>query len=48
MTAPANLLAGLPRHLPSEVFTALLEGPAVCIERIVSHGHSLAEGFGYD
>ena len=28
--------------------TTLLEGPSLCIERIVSHGHASAEGFWYD
>jgi cupin 2 domain-containing protein len=48
LTTPANLLADLPRHLPEELFTTLLEGNAVRIERNVSHGHASAEGFWYD
>ena len=48
MTTPANLFADVPQHLPGELFTTLLEGPSLCIERIVSHGHASAEGFWYD
>ena len=45
---PSNLLADLPAHLPDELFTTLLDAPAVRIERIVSHGHASPEGFWYD
>ena len=48
MTTPMNLFADLPRHLPGELFTDLLEDPNVRIERIVSHGHASPEGFWYD
>jgi cupin 2 domain-containing protein len=43
-----NLLAGLPVQLPTELFTVLLQAPAVRIERIVSQGHASPEGFWYD
>src|SRR5947209_20554281 len=43
-----NLFADLPRHLPDELFTTLLEAADVRIERIVSHGHASPEGFWYD
>ena len=43
-----NLLADLPRHLPDELFTTLLEAANVRIERIVSHGHASPLGFWYD
>ena len=43
-----NLFVHLPRHLPDELFTKLLEDANVRIERIVSHGHASPEGFWYD
>ena len=45
---PTNLLANLPRDLPEELFTTLLQAPGIQIERIVSQGHKSAEGFWYD
>ena len=48
MTIPTNLLTDLPRHLPDELITTLLEAANVRIERIVSHGHASPEGFWYD
>ena len=48
MTSPSNLFAGLPRRLPAELFTTLLDAASVRIERIVSHGHASPEGFWYD
>jgi cupin 2 domain-containing protein len=45
---PTNLLTDLPRHLPDELITTLLEAANVRIERIVSHGHASPEGFWYD
>jgi cupin 2 domain-containing protein len=42
------LFAELPRHLPSELFTTLLDAANVRIERIVSHGHASPEGFWYN
>ena len=48
MTTPANLLAGLPRYLPDEFFSTLLEAASLRIERIVSYGHASPEGFWYD
>jgi cupin 2 domain-containing protein len=43
-----NLFVHLPRHLPDELFTTLLDAANVRIERIVSHGHASPEGFWYD
>jgi cupin 2 domain-containing protein len=43
-----NLFADLPRHLPNELFTALLTAVSIRIERIVSHGHVSPEGFWCD
>src|SRR5829696_214788 len=48
VTRPVNLLAGLPRQLPDELFTTLLEAAGVRVERIVSHGHASPPGFWYD
>jgi cupin 2 domain-containing protein len=43
-----NLFADLPKDLPAELFTTLLESAHVRIERIVSHGHASPAGFWYD
>jgi cupin 2 domain-containing protein len=43
-----NLYASIPPHLPDELIEALLETPAVRIERIVSHGQASPAGFWYD
>jgi cupin 2 domain-containing protein len=43
-----NLFVHLPRYLPDELFTTLLDAANVRIERIVSHGHASPEGFWYD
>ncbi len=43
-----NLLHPLPDDLSEEVFTELLRGDALRIERIVSDGHASPEGFWYD
>jgi cupin 2 domain-containing protein len=48
VTRSSNLFADLPRQLPDELFTTLLEAADVRIERIVSHGHASPEGFWYD
>ncbi len=48
MTGPSNLFADLPRRLPDELFTTLLEAANVRIQRIVSHGHASPAGFWYD
>ena len=45
---PTNILADLPRHLPAELVTTLLEAPNVRIERIISHGHASPPDFWYD
>lgn len=43
-----NLFADLPRHLPDELFTTLLDANGIRVERIVSHGQVSPEGFWYD
>ncbi len=48
MTIPVNLLNDLPRQLPDEFFTTLLEAVNLRIERIISHGHTSPEGFWFD
>ena len=48
MTISTNLFADLPSHLPTELFTTLLEAPNVRIERTVSYGHASPEVFWYD
>lgn len=45
---PANLFDNLPLRLPDELFTTLIQGPHVRIERIVSRAHASPEGFWYD
>lgn len=44
----ANLYEGLPRELPEERIDALLDVPAVRVERIVSRGHRSPDEFWYD
>jgi cupin 2 domain-containing protein len=48
MPAPANVLAGIPQSLPTELVQILAVGQAVRIERIISRGHRSDEGFWYD
>ena len=48
MTATSNLFANLPRHLPAELLTTLLQTANVRIERIVSLRHASPDGFWYD
>ncbi len=43
-----NLLNDLPTDMPAELVDVLAENRQIRIERIVSHGHSSAEGFCYD
>jgi cupin 2 domain-containing protein len=43
-----NLFADIPSGLSSEFFTTLIELNHLRVERIVSHGHALPEGFWYD
>ncbi len=43
-----NLRAAIPRALPDELATTLLQAKAVRIERIVSRGHASPAGFWYD
>ncbi len=45
---PTNLFADLPRDLPEEFFTTLLQVPGIQIERIVSHGDQSPPDFWYD
>jgi cupin 2 domain-containing protein len=48
MTRSSNLFADLPRQVPDELITTLIDAADVRIERIVSHGHVSPEGFWYD
>jgi cupin 2 domain-containing protein len=48
MSNHANLFADLPRHLPNELITTLLDAANVRIERIVSHGHASPADSWYD
>jgi len=48
MTIPGNVLTDLPKNLPDELITTLLESANVRIERIVSHGHASAPDFWHD
>ncbi|MCE9529206.1 MAG: cupin domain-containing protein [Planctomycetales bacterium] len=48
MTFPTNLFDDLPRQVPEEVFTKLLEADGIRIERIVSLGHASPPDFWYD
>ena len=43
-----NLHREIPVELPEELFTKLVGGASVRIERIVSRGHSSPAGFWYD
>lgn len=43
-----NLFAGLPASLPEERFDALVETPALRLERIVSTGHATPPGEWHD
>jgi len=43
-----NLFADLPKQLPEELVTTLLDADNVRMERIVSNGHASPEGFWYD
>lgn len=44
----ASLFDNIPTELPEELFTTLVTGNGVTIERIVSKGHASAEGHWYD
>jgi cupin 2 domain-containing protein len=48
MPQPKNLFADIPPHLPTELFTTLLDAGHIRIERIVSNGDVSPEGFWYD
>lgn len=43
-----NLFHDIPAALDAELFTSLLEGPNIRIERIVSWGQKSDEGFWFD
>ncbi len=43
-----NLLDEIPSALAEELFTPLLQGGGIRIERIVSQGHASPPGFWYD
>ena len=44
----ASIFADIPKTLPEELCQTLLKKPNLRIERIVSKGHSSANGFWYD
>ncbi len=48
MVTSKNILSGIPRELPEEVFETMLESPNIRLERIVSKGHSSPDDFWYD
>jgi cupin 2 domain-containing protein len=48
MATTGNLFADIPPKGVDEHVTELIRGPAVRIERIVSHGHESPPGFWYD
>ena len=43
-----NLNDNIPAHLPKELFTDILKTDDFRVERIVSQGHALPEGFWHD
>ena len=43
-----SLRSGVPEQLPEELFTPLVRGRGVRIERIVSRGHTSPDGFWYE
>jgi cupin 2 domain-containing protein len=45
---PDNLLTHLPDRLADERFETLVQTPGVCLERIISTGHSTPPGQWYD
>lgn len=48
MTRTSNFFADLPRQLPEELVTTVLEATDVRVERIVSHGHASPADSWYD
>ncbi|MDD1621339.1 MAG: cupin domain-containing protein [Methylococcaceae bacterium] len=44
----SSIFADIPKQLPLELCQTLLTKPNVRIERIISKGHSSADGFWYD
>jgi cupin 2 domain-containing protein len=48
VSIPANLFADIPKQLPDELFTTLVQAGNVRIERIVSLGHASPPGFWFD
>lgn len=43
-----NLLNDIPGPLPDELFETLVDTPSVCVQRIVSRGHTTPRGDWYD
>lgn len=43
-----NIFSRIPAELPEELTEILVSSEHVCIERIVSRGHSSPDGFWYD
>lgn len=48
MPINANLFKNIPKQLPEELVEVLCQSRHVRIERIVSKGHTTAEGYWYD
>ena len=48
MANAPNIFTELPRDLPEELFSTLLQTPGIRIERIFSKGHCSPPGFWYD
>jgi len=43
-----NIFKQLPENLDNEVFEQIIQSDQIKIERIISKGHSSAEGYWYD
>jgi len=48
VSAPRNLLAGIPSELPEELVEELVRTPGARVERIVSRGHRTPDDEWYD
>jgi len=47
-SAMKNLFTDIPVALPTEFFDTLVDTPSVCIQRIISNGHTTPEDDWYD
>ena len=43
-----NIFKNIPDHIPEELFQEILKTEDIKVERIVSKGHSSADGYWYD